>query len=62
MPTGITDFSRHRFHLQNLANFVTFAERNFIKKARNLTKHLSPSSLTMTSEDFLSEFYYPDEK
>ena len=59
---GITDFSRHRFRLQNLANFVTFAERNFIKKARNLTKHVSWSSLTMSSKDFLSEFYYPDEK
>ena len=59
MPTGITDFSRHGFCLQNLANLVTFTERNFPKKQefeQNMYLFFN-----YASEDFFSEFYYPNE-
>ena len=35
-------------------------ERNFVKKAKKLNKTRS-SSFSMSSEDFFSVFYYPDE-
>ena len=53
---GITDFYRHGFCLQNLANLVR--ETSLQSKKLNKTRI---SSLIMSSEDFFSEFYYPDE-
>ena len=41
---------------------MNLAERNFVKKSKKLDKKLTGiSSLTMSSEDFFFEFYYPNE-
>ena len=56
---GITDFSHHGFCLQNLANLVTFAERNFVKSQSKKLNKTRISCLTMRSEEvFFSQFYY----
>ena len=57
MPTGITDFSRHGFCLQNLANLVLSLKETSLKsKKLNKTRIFS---FTLRSEDFFSEIYYP---
>ena len=40
---------------------MTFVKRNFVTKASKKLNKTRISSLTMRSQDFFSEFYYPEE-